>query len=1141
MHNRERLLLTVVSVICLSLSAFAQQLAPGGAPSPDEVALRALVVKYFEVYVTKDLDAVMALWSKEAPGVAPRRETLRRNFAFQDYQFSAPAISQIKIEGGRASARAFIERNVIKYSGSSTVTIKSVRSDLSFVKENGEWRLWSEAPAVASLAKALTAAKTDAEREAALADDQDLVTNELLQLLTNQSDRAFTQGDYSRALSILLGQRLVAERLGEKKELSQVLMNTGIIHFTQNRYQQAFDAYQKGLAIEEELGRKPQRASFLISIGLAQAALGKPQQAIEYLQRGLAIYEELNEKRDIADTLENIGNVHYDQGDYARASEVYQRSLKWIESATSYAGRLLKIARAEYDQGNDEAAINFYAEAASKFAGTEGNVSIGHALHSIANIYYSRGDYAQAMNYYHRALAAEKEAGTPQGVAGALQGIGLIHSLDGNHALALEAYRENLSVAESLSDKENTAAAWQKVGGAYFSLNQLDQALEAFQKALALREQLGDPQETANAMIDLGVTYTSKSDFTAALDIYQRAKALFESAKKGTHFSGDVELGFATVLLNESLISYAQKDYSKTIEQVDKAAEIAKQYGDAQLFWQARYRAGKAQYRSGKLDLARSAFVEAIAVIEKLRPQQKRGYEPRFYESKLAPYQAMVDVAVSEGNGNEAFDYAERAKSRALTGVLQSANLWITKTMTPREREQERKFLTDIAAFNVKIQRGMERRPPNKSRIDDLKEKLRVAQKDYAAFRDQLLARRPQLKTLRGEGKLLDAARAATLLTNAGTALLDFAETEEGVYLFAFTKPGGPARSRQPVSPLKIYILGLDRADLYSRVSRFQEAISSRSDEAQTQARELYDLTLKPAQEQLASQKHLIIAPDAVTWNLPFQALRTEDGRYLIENYAVSYTPSLTALGAISTLRARPRPNRAASSSGRAAAPALLALVNPELSPAIETRIKSILPEGKTDQAPDAQNKDAQKEGDELSGIYGERRITILSGLAASEDRLKAEAGKYDLLHLDVRGVLNETAPLFSFAALSSNAEAKEDGALEAREIFDLDLKSDLALISASELAWPNAGAMRSMTGLIWAWFVAGCPATVVSRWRCDGSFDLELEFHRRITSAWRKESKAKIWQLAVIQSLSREDRRHPYFWAGFSLLGDAR
>ena len=993
-----------------------------------------------------------------------------------------------------------------------------------FVKENDEWKLLNETPAVAGLATALAAAKTEAEREALLARDQELMNRELLMLLNNQSDRAYAQADYSRALSILTGQRLVAEKLGDRKETSHALMNIGIIHFMQKRYQPALDAYQKGLTIEEELGRKSESASFLTSIGLVQSALGKPQQAIEYLNRGLAIHEELNEKIATAQALENIGDIHYEQGDYALASDFYRRSLKWLESKTAYAGRLLKIAKTEYEQGNDEAAIGFYAEAVSRFESAGDKRSIGYALHNIANIFYSQGDYAQAMNYYHRCHAIEKEAGTRQGVASALQGIGLIHSLDGNHALALEAYRENLSVAESLTDKANIAAAWQKVGSAHFNLNQFDQALEAFKQALALREQLGDAQETAGALVDLGVTYASKADFANALDAYQKSKALYESENN--------KLGVAAVLLNESMISYVQNDYAKTIEQAEKAAALAKQEQDGDLFWQARYRVGKAQYRSEKLDLARQAFVEAIATIESLRPQQNRGIQPRFYESKLAPYQGMVDVAISEGKGNEAFDYAERAKSRVLTGVLQSARVWINKTMTPREREQERKFLTDIAAFNTKIQREKQRQNPNSVRLNDLTEKLRKAQKDYAVFRDKLFALRPQLKTLRGEGKPLDATRAAALLTDTETALLDFVETDESVYLFAFTKTAGRSRSRQPVSPLKIYILSTNRTDLYARVTKFQEAIAGRSADAQTLARELYDLMLKPAQEQLAARKHLVIAPDAVSWNLPFQALRTEDDRYLIENYAVSYAPSLTALGAISRLRARPRARATAS-------PSLLALVNPALGSATEARLGSIIPGPPADQT--GQSPGAQNEVDELNKLYGERRVAVLVGAGASEDRMKTEAGKYELLYLNVRGALNETAPLFSFSALSSNAEAKEDGALEVREIFDLDLKSDLVVAPASELAWPKAGAIRSMTGLTWAWFVAGCPAIVVSRSRGDETSDLMLEFHRRIKTSWRKESKARAWQAAVQQSLSREERSHPYFWASFSMLGDAR
>src|SRR5262245_37501517 len=112
MPNRSRLLLSVVSFICICLSASAQQLAPGGAPSPDEVALRTLIVKYFDAYAKKDLDAIMALWSKDAPGGDARRLRLNGRFADEDYQFSEPVISRIRIEGAQASARALIERRV---------------------------------------------------------------------------------------------------------------------------------------------------------------------------------------------------------------------------------------------------------------------------------------------------------------------------------------------------------------------------------------------------------------------------------------------------------------------------------------------------------------------------------------------------------------------------------------------------------------------------------------------------------------------------------------------------------------------------------------------------------------------------------------------------------------------------------------------------------------------------------------------------------------------------------------------------------------------------------------------------------------------------------------------------------------------
>lgn len=1118
MLKNPRQLFLVFILFCLPSPVFAQE------QSADEAALRALIAQYFDAYAKKDLAAFVALWSGQSPQVAARRQTLERLFSYDTFSFTAPLISHLKLEADQAKLRVATRRTARSLDGNKA-TETDLRVEFSFVKENGGWKLWSEYAAVSGLFSALAAAQTDAERNALLAQDAELIRSDLLLLLSSASDNAYRQADYPRALNLLASAIVVAERLGDKKELASVWHNLGIIYFMQNRLAQALAAYQKSLALEEELNRPAETARSLASIGLAHSAQGQYKTAIEFFARALTIYESLDDKNEIAQALENIGNSYYEQGDYVRAVEFYQRSLPLLAANhNAAAGRLLKLARVAYEQGQDAAAIDFYQQAATRLATSGNKRTIGYALHNIANIIYAQGDYAQALGFYQQSLKAEEEAGTRQGAMGALQGIGLIHSLNNNYPAALAAYEQNLSLAQAVGDKAEIAAAQQKVGGAHFSLGQLDQALAAYQNALVLREQIKDEQETATALLDVGVAQAAKADFVAALDAYQKSRALFEAAGNAA--------GMAAVLLNISLISYTQGDFAKTLALAEQAAALTRDK-EAELFWQARYRAGKAHYRLARFDLARQAFTDAITTIETLRPQPQRGQQPRFYESKLAPYTAMVDVAVNENKGYEALDFAERARARTLLGVLQSAKVWINKTMTPRERAQEQQLLAHITTSHTQLDRARERSRPHQARLAELQARLQKAQLDYATFRNQLYKLRPQLKVLRGEGKPLPAVEAATLLTDAQTALLQFVETDEHVYLFAFTKPL-PSRTRArtagSISPLKIYELATNRADLSPRVAQFLQAITTRDEAASAQARVLYDLLLKPAQEQLAGKTHFVILPDHILWNLPFQALRTEAERYLIEDAAVTYAASLTALSHITKLRRRP------ARSGQAATARLLIFANPTLSQQTMERLKALTPT-----APDQPTRaTAVDDTDILGKLPGAQLFT---GLDAREDRFKTEAGKYQLLHLAAPAVLQETSPLFSLAALATDEQTKEDGRLEAREILSLDLSAALIVLPDSHIAAPRIGVSRALTGWMWAWFVAGCPATVISQWpvAAPSHNELMLELHRQLQRPSAPQAKAQAWPTAVRQLLKHAEYRHPYYWAGWMVLGDVR
>jgi CHAT domain-containing protein len=76
--------------------------------------------------------------------------------------------------------------------------------------------------------------------------------------------------------------------------------------------------------------------------------------------------------------------------------------------------------------------------------------------------------------------------------------------------------------------------------------------------------------------------------------------------------------------------------------------------------------------------------------------------------------------------------------------------------------------------------------------------------------------------------------------------------------------------------------------------------------------------------------------------------------------------------------------------------------------------------------------------------------------------------------------------------------------------------------------------------GLTWAIFVAGSPTTVVSQWKVDSSStsELMLHFYRTLKSA-TKVTKSEALRAAALELMKSGPYRHPFYWAGFVVVGD--
>ncbi len=995
-------MVTVSLVISAPMFAFAQ--------APDETAIRALVDSFFAAYQKEDISGVESMLNIKSPDFAATKQQLQRVFTENEkIEIKGLTVRKLALDGAKATVRVNLELSAVdKKTKAAATGFGEMDFTLRAVKEAGAWKVWQFMPSVEKLAVDLVAAKTDAERNALLAAEHDLVTVEMQKEVVRQGNRYLSQENYPRALEVYSLAIDVAERLGDKGGIARPLSNMGMIHKALGNYPQALGYFQKSIRLAEELGDKALLGAVLNNAGLIHSSQGNYVQALETFQKSLALSEEVGNKTVIARTLNNLGLVYYLQCNYTQALHYFQKGLALKEQLSDKAG-------------------------------------IVTGLNNIGLINFSQGNYAQAQDYYQRSLRVAGELGNKELFASILVNIGDIDSYQNRYELALKSYQRGLALAEEIGAKDLVSQT----------------------------------------------------------------------------------------LSNIADVFYSQGNYDKALEFAERAGEVAKQIGSPERLWPPRTIAGKAHSARNRPEQARLAFEEAIAVIENIRGKLAgtEQQQEQFFENKLTPYQGMVKLLTSQNKNAEALAYAERAKARILLDVLRSGRVNIAKAMTAQEQERERKLNSDLVLLNTRISRESLRSQPASSHLAEINGQLQKARLDYEAFQTSLYVAHPELKVQRGQAQPVTAEEIAGLLPDANCALLEYVVTEEKVYLYVSTKTGV---ANQSTLDLKAYLLDIKRKDLTERVERFRKQLATRDLGFRDSAREMYDLLLKPANAQINGKTSLVVVPDDVLWEFPFQALQSAQNRFVLEDYAISYAPSLTVLREMIKLRRKRTYTTRDSVS-------LLAMGNPALGSKTTERVKLTHVDERLDRLPEAEN-----EVKTLAQLYGAARSKVYVGADAREDRLKAVAPQFAILHLATHGILNDVSPMYSQIVLAQDeGNVGEDGLLEAWEIMKLDLKADLVVLSACETARGRVGAGEGMIGLTWALFVAGSPTTVVSHWKVDSvsTTQLMLEFHRNLRKEMNSGKKeigaARALQQAAMKLLRSNEYRHPFYWAAFVVMGD--
>jgi len=240
----------------------------------------------------------------------------------------------------------------------------------------------------------------------------------------------------------------------------------------------------------------------------------------------------------------------------------------------------------------------------------------------------------------------------------------------------------------------------------------------------------------------------------------------------------------------------------------------------------------------------------------------------------------------------------------------------------------------------------------------------------------------------------------------------------------------------------------------------------------------------------------------------------TNDQRFLIEDHALYYAPSLSVLY---EMEKNSIPFKKTGAS-------LIALGNPVIGKD-EQRNEELCP-----------LPEAEAEVNSIAESFNPTGRRVLIGREATEKSFRALAPTYSTIHLATHGIIDNRQPLYSHLLLTkSEGDPENDGLLEAREIMNMSLRADLAVLSACETANGTISPGEGVVGMSWAFFVAGTRSMLVSQWKVnsESTSQLMMNFYQPRTN-----NKALALQRSALRLMKDQQYRHPFYWAGFVLIG---
>lgn len=770
------------------------------------------------------------------------------------------------------------------------------------------------------------------------------------------------------------------------------------------------------------------------------------------------------------------------------------------------------------------------------------------------------------------ALALARRLGDRRMLGPALAAQAAIVGHAGDKATALALFTEAIGLSEDVDDGAAVARQLLQMSGHLYPLHPFSAQVSTLDRALRMARQGRDRLlegrvlgRRGAALYSLGRYGDGRRDLIAADAIFREVGALRSRAAAAGNLSmlftdlGDYQRAEQQARLATALYRRVGNPFGVR-QSLDDLGRIALRRGHSALAL-ARHRQvvaltremGDTVYLAGalvRLGLSHAARGEFAAAERAIRESMTIQIAGAGADDLAAARVALGDVLRLTGRLGEAErEYtgalALAAHAASASSVLGRAHhgLALITSRSGRTREALGHFRTALA----EIERARSAADDAALRLAYFSDKsalyvdaIAAVLAEYEDSRDDQLLHEALMFAERGKARLLldaagerrDAQGAPVPIDRIAAnlqptdLLIEFVNGTDRSFVFTLRRTG--AITAHPL-PRRAVLDDLIRG-FRARVTQ-RPAADGDDDQMRRDGARLYEVLLRQSLASAHNVKRLIIVADGLLFYAPFEAFTVSDTtRYLSEQYEVVRAASGSILHSVGQRR-------------QTSAPGLrfVGFADPSVAGAkvnVDGAVRALERDGFSF----APLPGSRREVEAAAAAFGSADTRLYTGAQFTAAAVLEELQRPNqVVHLATHAILDERVPGRSGIVVSNQNAPDAPEILRASNLAELTIPVDLVTLSACQTGLGQVVAGEGVLGLSWALSRAGAASLVVTLWEVSDAASAEMmaAFYRSLAEGQPKAAALTAARKQLARG-ANATLRHPYFWAGFALIGDS-